>query len=282
MTNHHRFDPPRPTPWRIHPLWALALAGVLLAAVVSPAQDKPVPSSSDTERTGQVSGHSGEAAVTVPSGTKIFLALVRPISTKTAKAGDGVYLQTIFPVLFNGKMLIPAGTYLEGKLDKIFRPKDHKDTLEVDLQSADLILANGYVVPLVAGVQTPTSGSTATGLALMVAWRANDVLMDVGTQADMTLPASVVLDADKLAGAIRKQAPVRAAIRPPRPQAICYTAGSPGTPDTIIPGTPPTPPTVIPGGPGMPDTIIPGTPGTPDTVIPGTPPTPGTSYPCPK
>ena len=52
---------------------------------------------------------------------------------------------------------------------------------------------------------------------------------------------------------------------------LCYDAGSPGTPDTVIPGSPGTPDTVIPGVNGAPDTVIPGTPRTPDTVIPGIP-----------
>ena len=46
---------------------------------------------------------------------------------------------------------------------------------------------------------------------------------------------------------------------------VCYTPGSPGTPDVVIPGTP----------------AIGDSPGTPSTVIPGTPPTPPTPYPCP-
>jgi hypothetical protein len=46
---------------------------------------------------------------------------------------------------------------------------------------------------------------------------------------------------------------------------ICYTPGTPGTPDTDIPGTP----------------AIGDSPGTPSVHIPGIPPTPPTAHPCP-
>ena len=51
---------------------------------------------------------------------------------------------------------------------------------------------------------------------------------------------------------------------------LCYTPGTPGTADMIIPGTPATP--------AMGD--VPGTPGIPSMVIPGTPPTPDLWYVC--
>src|SRR5229473_3085090 len=55
---------------------------------------------------------SGTAAITIPAGTRVTLALTSPIWAKTAKAGDAVYATTAFPVASKGTMLIPPGTYV--------------------------------------------------------------------------------------------------------------------------------------------------------------------------
>src|ERR1700758_3050806 len=70
------------------------------------------------------SGSAANANVstaTIPAGTKVPLALKQAISTKTAKEGDAVYCETTFPVVQDGHMLIPAGTYVQGKISHIQR-----------------------------------------------------------------------------------------------------------------------------------------------------------------
>src|SRR5262249_19033192 len=61
--------------------------------------------------------------------------------------GDTVYLQTTFPVMVGDKMLIPAGTFAQGTLANF---KRHKDTVDMQLQSAWLIFSSGYNVKLPA------------------------------------------------------------------------------------------------------------------------------------
>ena len=51
---------------------------------------------------------------TIPAGTKIPVALKHAISTKSAREGDPVYAQTTFPLAIDGKIIIPAGTYVQG------------------------------------------------------------------------------------------------------------------------------------------------------------------------
>src|SRR2546421_13101229 len=68
------------------------------------------------------SAKSSEAdAVTVPSGTKVMLALIHPISTKSARPGDGVYLRSTFPVVMNDEIVIPPGTYVQGEITEVER-----------------------------------------------------------------------------------------------------------------------------------------------------------------
>jgi type IV secretion system protein VirB10 len=59
---------------------------------------------------------------TIPAGTKIPVALKHAISTKSAREGDPVYAQTTFPLAIDGKIIIPAGTYVQGKIMAVKRP----------------------------------------------------------------------------------------------------------------------------------------------------------------
>src|ERR1700734_612684 len=45
----------------------------------------------------------------VEPGTHIPLSLINSVSTKHAAAGDRVYLETVFPILSGGRIVIPPG-----------------------------------------------------------------------------------------------------------------------------------------------------------------------------
>src|SRR5581483_743245 len=52
---------------------------------------------------------------TVPAGTKVLLQLRSSVNTKSARAGDGVYLASIFPVTVGSRVMIPEGVYVQGR-----------------------------------------------------------------------------------------------------------------------------------------------------------------------
>ena len=58
---------------------------------------------------------------TVPAGTKVLLELRSAINTKSAKAGDGVYLSSTFPVVVGNRVMIPNGVYVQGVVDRVQR-----------------------------------------------------------------------------------------------------------------------------------------------------------------
>jgi len=238
------------------------------------------------------------AAVVLPAGTKVELAVIGPVWAKTAKPGDPLYAQTNFPVVAGNRIAIPAGTYVEGKVEAVTRPTRKLGRAELQILFTKIIFANGYTIVLsdlvAESASTPGQGATPTGTAdakpantspgataakvTVEANLSNDLLLDNGAQIEMTLAAPLALDARQVTTAI----PLSRAPEPGKFKSatLCRPTpgypGSPGTSDTVIPGSPGTPSTTIPGGPGMPDITIPGTPATPDTVIPGTPGTPGT------
>ncbi len=58
----------------------------------------------------------------VENGTRIPLSMVNSVSTKTSGEGDRVYLETSFPIAVNGKIIIPAGSYVLGTVTSSKRP----------------------------------------------------------------------------------------------------------------------------------------------------------------
>ncbi len=113
-----------------HSKWAVTvLFG--LAAVASPAQE-PAPA---------VPG----GPVTVSPGTHIPLSLINSVGTKHSVEGDRVYMQTVFPILVDGKIVIPPGSYVEGTVTHLKRPGRVKGRGELFLRFDSLTLPNGVV-----------------------------------------------------------------------------------------------------------------------------------------
>lgn len=88
----------------------------------------------------------------VPSGTKIPLTLMQGITSKTAKEGDPVYAQTSFPVTQNNRIVIPAGTYVQGIVRRVVRPGRVKGRAELQMSFTSMIFPNGYTVLIPASV----------------------------------------------------------------------------------------------------------------------------------
>ena len=101
-------------------------------------------------------------ATVIPAGTKVALALKQAISTKTAKEGDAVYAQTNFPVVIDERILIPAGTYVQGKINHIQRGGHVKGRAELLIHFTSLIYPSGYTVMLPGAVENVPGAEHAT------------------------------------------------------------------------------------------------------------------------
>jgi type IV secretion system protein VirB10 len=84
----------------------------------------------------------------IPAGTKVPLILKHAISTKATREGDAVYAQTTFPVAVNDHILIPPGTYVQGRISHVQRAGRVKGRAEVLMHFTTLIYPNGYTVML--------------------------------------------------------------------------------------------------------------------------------------
>jgi len=94
--------------------------------------------------------------VVVPAGTKLPLILHNGITTRNAKPGDSVYLETLFPITQDNRIVIPAGSYVQGEILEAKRPGRVKGRGEIRVRLNKMILPNGYTVDFNA-VPTNTS-----------------------------------------------------------------------------------------------------------------------------
>lgn len=100
--------------------------------------------------------------IVIAAGTKVPLALKQAISTKTAKEGDPVYAETTFPLVVNDQIIIPAGTYVQGKISRVQRPGRVKGRAELLMHFTSLIFPSGYTVLLPGAVDNMPGADRTT------------------------------------------------------------------------------------------------------------------------
>ncbi len=143
--------------------WLLSL---LLVSGVALGQAAAPQSSNDTKAApGSIaSADSSDLNVAViPSGSKVPLLLKQAISTKNAREGDAVYAETAFPFVQNDRILIPAGTYIQGKISRVEKPGRGKKRAELLIHFTSMIYPSGYTVMLPGSVEN-TPGSDSNGV----------------------------------------------------------------------------------------------------------------------
>lgn len=97
--------------------------------------------------------HRSARELIIPSGTRIPVALVNTISTKSNHEGDPIYAQSTFPVAINDRIIVPAKTYVQGKIISI-KPAGHlKGRAEVLIHFTSLIYPSGYTVMLPGSIE---------------------------------------------------------------------------------------------------------------------------------
>ena len=91
-------------------------------------------------------------SIEIPEGTRIPLVLINSISTKHAAPGDRVYLESVYPVVVDGRIVIPPGTYVSGSVTSSKRPGRVKGRGELFLRFEQMILPNGIIRDLIGRV----------------------------------------------------------------------------------------------------------------------------------
>ena len=93
--------------------------------------------------------------ITIPGGTQLSLVLTQPIQSRYLRRGDDIYAQITAPVDSGNEVVIPAGTFVQGTIDKLER---HGGRAELRLQSMSITFPDGYVNSI-AGPMTLVSSN---------------------------------------------------------------------------------------------------------------------------
>jgi hypothetical protein len=138
---------------------------LVASAIAVSAQDGSSQNVSSQTGDSAVSTHGSDSAatrITVPAGTQVLLHLQSPIDTKSAKVGDGVYCRTSFPVTQNNVAVIPAGTYVKGKIAQVKRAGRIKGRAEILFNFTTMIFPNGYTIDLPGALENAPGSRNST------------------------------------------------------------------------------------------------------------------------
>jgi len=116
----------------------------------------------------------GTPARAVPAGTVIPVNLTSRISTKHAKEGDGIYAQTAFPIVVNNTILIPAGSFVRGKISQVKQPGRVKGRAELTFSFQSMTLPTGDTFDIYASLGGTGGSFERKGEATIVRDKGND------------------------------------------------------------------------------------------------------------
>jgi type IV secretion system protein VirB10 len=133
------------------------------ASADQPAATSPAVASKPSVGPDQTATPQDPHAAVIPAGTKIPLVLKQAISTKNAREGDAVYAETAFPFVLDEHILVPAGTYIQGKILRTEKAGRMKARAEILIHFTSMIYPSGYTVMLPGSVEN-TPGSDSNGV----------------------------------------------------------------------------------------------------------------------
>jgi len=187
--------------------------------------------------TGSPVSDNTRSVLTIPAGTRVPLSLKQAISTKTAREGDPVYAETTFPFVVNDHIVIPSGTYVQGKIMRAQRGGHVKGRAQLLVHFTSMIYPSGYTVMLGGSIEnTPGAEKTSMkdsegtiqhdsdagrkakdaatgattgavigagtggllGVAISMLSRGADIRLEPGTSIEMEIQREVTIDANRI------------------------------------------------------------------------------------
>ena len=130
-------------------LAAVMGAAMVMAGAAAWGQDaQQAPAAPAPAVTQTVAVDPAKKTFVVPAGTKVLLQLRNSLNTKSARPGDGVYLASTFPVVVGNRVLIPAGVYVQGVVDRVQRAGRVSGKAQLDMHFTSIVFPNGSVVEI--------------------------------------------------------------------------------------------------------------------------------------
>ena len=100
-------------------------------------------------------------AVDIPSGSHVLLRMQSTVSTRSAQAGDYIYLQTATPIAADGRIVVPMGSYVQGVVTDVNRGGRVKGVADLSIRLDTLTLPGGQqykISPHTSSLESDPSG----------------------------------------------------------------------------------------------------------------------------
>ena len=291
----------------------LSVLALFFAGFSCLAQEQSQAGQESNPQPSQAQAMPSPSAVIIPAGTRIALVLTHPIQSRYIHRGDAIYAQVTSPVNSGNQVVIPPGTFVQGKVDNLERKGGRG---ELRLQSMSITFPDGYVAPIPGPVTLESDSGYALkdpgkgrvigmfalpgaglGLGALVGHEAggkgtniNGMTFNPGGLKSTAIGSIVGLAVGGIASLVMLTSshnffldvgtPVDLVLQQPlalQQRQIADAATPTKTQPAIQPIALPPQPSQPPASTGT--CYTPGTPGTPPTIIPGTPPvgnSPGT------
>jgi len=131
--------------------------------VGQPASPSQAQTAAPGQTTAPAAAPANPNAALIPAGTKIPLLLKQAISTKNAREGDSVYAATAFPFVLNEHILVPEGTYVQGRIMHTEPAGRSKKRAEILIHFTSMVFPSGYTIMLPASIEN-TPGADDKGV----------------------------------------------------------------------------------------------------------------------
>ena len=141
------------------------LTVVLLAASNCAAQEPvmEVPQAAPPVQAQGPADQEKQQSIMIPAGTNVALTLTSPMRVKATHPGDSVRAVTAFPVTVGNQVVIPAGTYVEGVVDRVVR-RSSKGHAGLEMHFTRMVFTNGYNVLLDTATAVARAGEPPLNL----------------------------------------------------------------------------------------------------------------------
>ncbi|HEX3738356.1 MAG TPA: hypothetical protein VHV29_01400 [Terriglobales bacterium] len=293
-------------------LKTLSLA-MLFAAGTCAAQSAPPTDSPDSPAAAPAVPAPQQATLTIAADSTLVMALTHPVDSRNTHRGDEIFAQTTSPVIVSNQVAIPAGTFVQAKVDKLTRRGSRG---ELVMQSVSIVFPNGYVATVKGPLKMESDEGTAwnnpstaektgiivapiAGLGIGAAIGAAQHTTNSSTLGGTTLTASspkglaigslvglaaggavsLVLLARSHHFYIEQGSPVGLTLPQPVTLAVAQIGNGADAATSATAAPTPLPPTPMPASAMHGTCYIPGRPGTPGAYIPSGDSTPDTYVP---
>lgn len=99
-------------------------------------------------------------AAEIPKGAHVLLRMMNSLNTRTAQEGDYVYLSTATPIVSNGAIVAPPGSYVQGVVTQSKRSGRVAGRAELAIRLETITLQNGKIFKFSPRLAEVDSGGT--------------------------------------------------------------------------------------------------------------------------